>query len=132
MSIQRCVNDLLMRGADDLIQAAEVASVAIEVGGATTQEGVLEMSLEMIRHVVQRGLMEIGDALGVGSHPTCVHAFVQFQPWNLPFEEAIARVEREWHALGRNPTLGEICWLQNTSKGREIGEELHRRRKLTP
>ena len=124
MNIQHCVNDLLMRGTDDLIQASEVASVAIAVGGATNQDEIREMSLAMIREVVRQKFMEIGDAIGIGSHPTHVFERVDFSPWAIPFEAAMERVAREWRALGRNPNLGEICWLCNTDKGNEIGNRL--------
>jgi len=124
MNLQHCVNDLLMRGTEDLIQASEVASVAIGIGGAVNQDEVREMSLEMIREVIRQRFMEIGDAIGVGSHPTHVYERLDFRPWGVPFEAAMERVAREWRALGRNPNLGEICWLCNTDQGNEIGKRL--------
>lgn len=61
--------------------------------------------------------MELGDLSKEG-----------FCMWNLPIEECLNRVEREWNALGRNPSLGEICWLQNTDKGNALGEKLFKQR----
>ncbi|MFH0888582.1 MAG: hypothetical protein V1871_05170 [Planctomycetota bacterium] len=127
MNIQNCINDLLIRGTEDIIQAAEVASVAITVGGAKSQDEIRDLSLELIRNVVQQGLMEIGDAVGIGHHPTYVYERVDFRVWDLSFEAAMARVEREWKALGR-PNLGDICWLRNTEKGNELSEQLLKQR----
>jgi hypothetical protein len=34
-----------------------------------------------------------------------------FVPWNLPPEEALKRIEREWSALGHEPNIGEVAWF---------------------
>jgi hypothetical protein len=124
MSIQNCVNNLLIRGAEDLVQAAEVASVAITVGGAVTPEDVLDLSLRTIREVLQRGLMRIGDAVGGGQDHDFSSRKVTFVPWSLPIDMCLNRLENEWKSLGRNPELGEICWLENTSEGSRIAQDL--------
>ena len=128
MRLQECIDNLLMRGCDDWIQAAEVASVAIEVGGAESPDQVRELSLELIRHVVEQGLMELGDVDVAGEW----ESKEGFRKWDLPIQEGLNRVEREWNALGRNPTLWEICWLRNTALGSALGEELLKQRKAGP
>jgi len=115
MNLQRCLYALLERGALDWVYAGEVASVAKFTGGANTEDEIREISFVLTREVVQQGLMEIGDLLGEGG---------RFRKWDVSDQEALERVEREWIALGRNPSLGEICWLQNTCKGNEIGKSL--------
>ena len=124
MNLQDAVNDLLIRGLDDDIQAAEVASTVMRLSGAVAQDEVRDLSIELIRVVVQQGLMEIGDIIGSGFHPTYRYASVKFRRWDLSFEESLERVKREWKALERNPSLGEICWLVNTKKGHEVARQL--------
>jgi hypothetical protein len=124
MNVQDAVNDLLLRGLDDDIQASEVASVVMRVCGAATQDQVRELSLGLIREIVRQGLMEVGDIIGIGFHPSRRYASVRFQRWDLSFEEGMERVAREWRALGRNPSLGEICWLINTERGNEVARQL--------
>jgi hypothetical protein len=34
-----------------------------------------------------------------------------FMSWQVSVDEAMARIEREWTALGREPTLGEVVWF---------------------
>ena len=34
-----------------------------------------------------------------------------FTPWDLGTEESLQRIDREWEALGRDPTIGEIAWF---------------------
>jgi hypothetical protein len=36
---------------------------------------------------------------------------VAFSPWNVSADEAVARIDREWAALGREPNLGDIVWF---------------------
>lgn len=106
MNLLACVNEILLSGLDDWIQASEVDSVARTVGGAATEAEVQQLSLEIIRKVIKDGLMEVGDVTAQGFHA-----------WDLSADDALERIEREWKALGRNPNLGEICWLSNTEEG---------------
>jgi hypothetical protein len=106
MSLLACVNEILLLGLDDWIQAAEVASVARTVGGAATESDVQQLSIEMICDVVRAGLMKAGDVTPDGFHE-----------WDLSPNETLDRIEHEWAALGRGPGLGEICWLCNTEEG---------------
>src|SRR3954465_9726050 len=101
MTLQECVNDLVMRGCDDWLDASEVASVAIQVGRARTADQVRDLSLGVIPAAVQQGLMEVGDLPEQGR---------RLRLWPMTPPECLERIEREWNALGRNPTLSEICW----------------------
>jgi hypothetical protein len=119
MTIQACIDDLLMRGCDDWVNAAEVTSVVKFTGHAQSEDEIRSLSLKLIREVVQQGLMEIGDLPEEGRH---------LKLWPLTPQQCLDRVERDWNVLGRNPSLGEICWLQNTDKGNALGEELFKQR----
>ena len=111
-SLQLCIDNLLMRGTDDWIDASEVAGIAFEVGGAKSTDDVRLLALAVIRHVVQEGLVEVGDVTTDG-----------FRRWSTSTNECIERVEREWNALGRNPRLSEIAWFQNTAAGDLRGQK---------
>jgi hypothetical protein len=119
MTIQHCINELLMSGCDDWVNVAEVTSVAKFTGHAQSVDEIRELSFKLIGEVVRQGLMEIGDLPDQGR---------RLKLWPLTPHECLDRVEREWNALGRNPSLGEICWLQNTDKGNALGEELFKQR----
>ena len=119
MTIQACIDDLLMRGCDDWVNAAEVTSVAKFTGHAQSEDEIRFLSLKLIHDVVHQGLMEIGDLPDQSR---------RLNLWPMTPEECLDRVEREWKALGRNPSLGEICWLQNTDKGNALGEALFKAR----
>ena len=120
MKSQQCIDELLIRGCDDFLYLAEAWSVVKFIGGGSPVE-LQELTIDLIRVVVHQRLMEIGDVRKDGFHK-----------WEMPIEESLGRVEREWNALGRNPSLGEICWLQITDKGRKLGEELLKQRNSLP
>ena len=119
MTIKQCIDDLVMRGCDDWLYAAEVAYAAKEIGHAQSADEIRDLSLKIIREIVEQGLMEIGDLPDEGR---------RLKLWPMTPQECLDRVEREWKALGRNPSISEICWLQNTDKGNALGEELFKQR----
>ena len=106
MTDNRLLDELLLRGLDDWVMAAEVASLARSVGGAATDTEVRDMAVEAISAVVEDGLMQVGDVSDGG-----------FFEWDMKPEDAVQRVASEWRALQRSPDIGEVCWLSNTPAG---------------
>jgi hypothetical protein len=113
MNLKACIEDVLNRGLDDWIDITELAFVAKSVGRAGTDAEIRDLSIEIIRNVIQEGLMEVGDVTTDGFHR-----------WGLSPDEALKRIEHDWAALGRWPYTGDICWLSNTEKGDEIARQL--------
>lgn len=115
--LQTLVDELVVRGTDDWVMAADVAWIITDGFSSSSEEQIFETSLGVIRIVLDRGLMEVGDVTDEG-----------FVPWELPAHEALTRVEHKWRELGRFPDLGEVCWLANTDLGDErAGRVLSRR-----
>ena len=110
--MEQCVRDLLVAGKDDYVYLAEVLRV-VESVDDTPSGDVMQRTLDVIQEVAQKGLMELGDLKDDGFHK-----------WALPIQDCIDRIERQWKALGRAPSLGEICWLRNTVGGDVLGEQL--------
>ncbi len=115
MNIQGFVNELLVRGYSDRIDAYGVVSVITDINGPTPPDAVCEISLDVIRQVVEQGLMEISDPMEQGE---C------YRKGEMCEQKAFEKVETEWCALDRWPKPSEICFLQITNRGREITEEL--------
>ncbi len=117
MKVKRCIDEILKSGLDDWVDAAEVVSIAIEDGGAGTDRERRELSLRLIREVLERGWMRIGDLTKDG-----------FRAWALSMPEAMERIQREWDSLEQGmPSLGDICWLEITETGRDLAKEFYRR-----
>jgi hypothetical protein len=118
MNISQCVDEVLVRGLDDWIQAAEVASIARTRGGAREDDEVRRISIEVVRELLGRNLMEIGDVSVAG-----------FRSWNLSALDALARIDADWRNLPNGPELGQLFWLALTESGQRIaGESLERTR----
>lgn len=105
-TIDACAIEVLKRGLDDWIQAAEVASVVQSVVKQPTNADTRRVALEVIEELVRGDFMRAGDVTSEG-----------FTEWPMTSTEVIQRIASEWNALSRSPELGEICWLSNTGKG---------------
>lgn len=114
MMLDACLDDLLIRGLDDWIQAAEVASVARTIGGAESGEMVRALSLQLIRTLLESRLIEVG----------MVDEHEGFVPWRIPAGVALERIESEWSARPTGPGLGEVCWLNLTEQGQARAQAL--------
>jgi len=114
MATDAQIDDLVSRGADDWVHMAEVAWVARSAGGATTDDEIRVVSLDLIREVLVAGLMEAGDLTRQG-----------FFAWGLAPTEALNRIERSWELLDRDPAPGDVCWLENTEAGNHRAASSH-------
>lgn len=117
-SVEAMLDELARRAADDWIGAWEVADIARAMAPDATDAEVRDLALQIIEEALMRNVVEVGDVVGTGSHPVYRYESCSFRPWALPTEVAIERIRREWLALGRNPTLGEVCWLRLSETGR--------------
>ena len=94
------------------MSSSEVAGIAGETGGAVTDDENRRLSLELIRAVVRRGLMELGQLR---------EETRGFVAWELSPDAALERVASDWPAAGPDPRRDDICWLNNTAEGDVIG-----------
>ena len=113
MKLSRCQEEVLLRGLDHWIHAAEVAFVAGKVGGAGTADRRRELSIAAITDLLSRGLIQIGMVTDSG-----------FQTWGLADVDAIQRAENDWRDLARDPGLGELFWLNLTPEGQRLANEI--------
>jgi len=109
--------EILSRGLDDIIQLAELVSIArFEVG---VDEGpqlfdVVEVAL---CDLVEEGLARIGDL-------DDSHAPLTVVPWVGDVATIVGRAISAWRTLGREPNLAEVCWLELTPLGRQRAKEM--------
>jgi hypothetical protein len=109
-------DEILIRGLEDIIQLAEVISVAQLI--QANKFGPMESTVcECVRSLVDQGSIVVGD-LDTSNSP------LRIRPWSGDSNAIVDRINREWSALGRDPGLAEICWLQLTIDGRNRGEKL--------
>jgi len=142
-------NEITVRGLNDIIQMAEVATVVWEQGGDLSDQELLIRSLATVRVLLDSEWAEIGDMVVsewalenqklalVDPHEAMERLFARsreliaeeggagegpIRKWSLTTDEAVARIKEEWIALGsRTPSIADIGWLLNTAKGDERG-----------
>lgn len=118
MNLDSCIAELLVRGLDDWIQAAEVASIARTHGGAKGDDETRKISMAVVRELLSRNLVEIGEV-----SENC------FRAWNLSERDVLAKVDADWRGRPHGPDLGELFWLNLTESGARIANEVRERAK---
>src|SRR5207245_3328951 len=88
-----------------------VKAVRLDLGCRTPIE-IRTMTVGLIRRLLE----EHGALVG---HPTADGR--EFVPWNLPPDQAVSRIEKEWSALGRDPNIGDVAWFTSTDSKAAAG-----------
>jgi hypothetical protein len=105
------IEDMLARGVDDWVTAAEVLGIADRRGLADDRD-ILDLALGLIVDVLTRRLMVAGD-INDGRHV----------PWDCSTAEAIGRIAKDWcEREDPNVFPGEIAWLDVTPEGGAVGQ----------
>ena len=92
------IEELVIRGVDDWLMAADVAWIAKSVGGAAAPSAIRELSIELIHQMVQDGLVEIGDVDRRGFHP-----------WVMSHEDALSQIRARWSGPGPRARRGLLA-----------------------
>src|SRR5262249_17861050 len=70
--------------------------------GSTDPSEARGLTLRLVQRMLQERGMQVGHPTPDGRH---------FVPWGLPPDQAVSRIEQEWSALGRDPSIGEVAWF---------------------
>ncbi|MDD7939288.1 hypothetical protein PHK61_12765 [Actinomycetospora lutea] len=106
---------ILLRGIDDWVSLAEARFVVHLADGTDVPYRdrdpvtLREATLDAIAILLDNDLARAG-ALGE-----------EFEPWNLAPDDAMSRLRREWWDPEKDLVPGNICWLENTPAGTEVG-----------
>ncbi len=113
MNAPACVDEILVRGLDDWIQAAEVSSVVRELEPGLSDAEVRVAALVVVRRLLEEGLMLAGDLNHQG-----------FTAWSISAVDSLGRIERAWPEHRVGPELGEVCCFDLTSLGEQTARRL--------
>jgi hypothetical protein len=107
---------MLLEGLDDYTGIWALAFAVEEEMPGSSPEEIREAALEIVEDLLSRGLV-------VGGFPRG-H---DFEPLGLGTGETLARVRRDWDALGerRSPDVGEGIWFDLTDAGEEYARKLN-------
>jgi hypothetical protein len=70
--------------------------------GSTNALEIRVLTLGLIRRLLFERGMQVGHPAADGRH---------FISWDLPPDQAVTRIEKEWSALGHEPNIGEVAWF---------------------
>jgi hypothetical protein len=65
------------------------------------------MTLRLVHSLLHDRGMQVGHPAPDGRH---------FVAWDLSPDQAMSRIEKEWTALGRDPTIGEVAWFTSAEE----------------
>jgi hypothetical protein len=115
---QSLENEILIRGLNDIIQLAEVISVANSDFDVQPGPKMLSAVTKCVRSLLAHNFAVVGDLDFSGGS-------VKVKAWPGSPRSIVGRIVREWTELKRDPGLSEICWIELTQDGRRFGEKLH-------
>ncbi len=102
MTHEEAVDDLLEECRVDHVGLWELISAAYHDLGLTSPGAIRAATMRLARSL----LVDRGVRAGFPSRDGR-----GFLPWNLQPDEALRRIDEEWDALGREPTIGDIVWF---------------------
>jgi hypothetical protein len=104
MLAEELLQDFAEEGREDHVGLWEIVRAVREDLGVSDTAEVRQVTLDLIGGLLRRYGMEAGRP---------APDWRNFLPWGLSPEETIRRIEAEWLALGRDPSLWEIVWFNN-------------------
>jgi hypothetical protein len=112
------VREILIRAHRDVIQLAQVISVAHFDLGVHFGDDMFDAVAAFASLVIGNNWMIVGD-LDLSETSTLI------RPWTGDVETQVNRIIADWKALGRRPNLAEVCWFDLTEHGEVIADELY-------
>ncbi len=70
-------------------------------------------ALQLLDRLLMDELIRIGDVTDTG-----------FAPWPMSTDSILVRIRATWLALDCRVSPGDVCWIEATSRGRLIGQEV--------
>ncbi|HEY4117041.1 MAG TPA: hypothetical protein VGM56_04275 [Byssovorax sp.] len=105
------IDEIVLQGSEDWVYSPIVVR-AVEGATGFSGESLLRATLEVVREILNRGLMEVGDE-GPG-----------FVPWRMTVPPSVARIEAKWRAAGLDAKQDFDCWFANTVAGNQRAQAL--------
>jgi hypothetical protein len=105
------LSELLAECQEDYVGLWVIVSDLEDEAPSCRPEERREMVLDIARRLLEAGMVA-GQFSGEA-----------FEVWPLAPDQAIERIRDAWDKLGRNPTLGEICWFTAPEASQASGSE---------
>jgi hypothetical protein len=96
--MNKLFRELVQECCDDYVGLWAIVRQARE--NVADESMVFETVIALIERLITEGGAVAGDFEGD-----------EFLEWQLPVSAVLKKVEQQWRALGRDPTIGEVVWL---------------------
>jgi hypothetical protein len=111
--------NILIEGLDDSVDMGRVHYHAVQENPSASLSDVQSKTLEMIRSLVDDGLVELGSMSGEGGY---------FVTWDTPLDESMKEIHDVYvNDFGDRALWVWDCWLNLTAKGKQVAEALERK-----
>lgn len=102
--------DLLLEASEDLYRFWAVSLDVLDALGQTAYEERREAVLQLVRDLLDKDLIVIGDLDERNGH---------VRPWGLSVEASLQRISQAWDAVADERTSEELAWFESTPTGDE-------------
>jgi len=105
--LEAIIEGLFREAEDDEVGLWRLVAAIRHNLGQTTEADIQATSLQVVEKLIERGvdLVDYHEGRGWAKWP------------EQSVEAKLARIQREWNALGRAPNLGDICWFTLRKNG---------------
>jgi hypothetical protein len=103
--------DILHSSWDDYTGLWEVIRMVQRHAPELDGRDLIDTTLRCVKDLIETDLVELGAPTADGGG---------FSRWDVQADESLSRIEREWTALHRHPTIGEIVWLTTSARGDQL------------
>ncbi len=112
-------DQILARAAHQWLDFRQVLDVVDRSAPDRDEDHVMAAALQLLDRLLTDELIRIGDVTDTG-----------FAPWPMPADSILVRIRATWLALDCRVSPGDVCWIEATSRGRLIGQEVLERRDI--
>jgi hypothetical protein len=119
VNIKQAKEYILAQGLSDWVGFGTVVwVVSQQLPETATRDERISLATAMIKSLLEDDLIRVGD-------PADGRGFVA---WDLPIDETLKRIEAEWRALPEEPSIGYVCWFENTENGEKLALDAYKTR----
>ena len=105
--------EILARAAHQWLDFRQVLDIVDRSAPDRDEDHVMAAALQLLDRLLTDELIRIGDVTDTG-----------FAPWPMSTDSILVRIRATWLALDSRVSPGDVCWIEATSRGRLIGQEV--------
>ncbi len=106
-------DEVLARTVHEQVDLRRVLDIADRSARGRGGDYAMAVALQLLDRLLTDELIRIGDVTDTG-----------FTPWHMPTDSILIRIRATWLSSDCRVRPGDVCWIEATSRGRLIGQEV--------